>query len=167
MYDADIFQPLTELGGIVLPGFVRSNAARGTGSSNECPKSSCVLVLKRISDGAMCLVVAVHLESGPPSETAKVETRACQLHALLAEISSISASLRAGGHTCAILVGGDFNAVREEFVFGNSDVFFDIPAVRAVQPALCRPAAAGHRASPPVPPMAQIHDDGSFRFAYQ
>jgi hypothetical protein len=61
----------------------------------------------------------------------QVRLRAAEAKALLAEVAAAAAAVRAAGRRGLILVGGDLNALREEFVYGNTDPFFASPAVRA------------------------------------
>jgi hypothetical protein len=42
---------------------------------------------------------------------------------------------------CVVVLGGDFNAVREEFVFGNQPVFFEQDGVRKIVPSRVEPVA--------------------------
>ena len=108
------------------------------------------------ADGVHFLVAAVHLESGSPSDGAKVELRAAQLRALLADLDARVAALAPALGQCAVVLGGDLNALREEFVHGNTEIFFECAAVRGVEPALKRPAAGAERQEPPSPPVASL-----------
>eukprot|EP00037_Helgoeca_nana_P028429 m.334402 g.334402 ORF g.334402 m.334402 type:complete len:626 (-) comp27755_c0_seq1:83-1960(-) len=124
IFDADVFEPMASdtLPGVHIPSYVRSMAAQGAGG--ECtiaPKSSCVVLLRRRAKDhatSLYLVAAVHLDSAPATNIAKVRTRRRQVRALLAEISTAVTSLASAGHCGVVLVGGDFNGERAEFVYG-------------------------------------------------
>lgn len=117
------------------------------------PKSSCILMLRQRCSGstegqgqavpragALLLVCAVHLESAQPSDTRKVLLRRQKVRAMLSEVSGLAKSLlAAGAPPCTVVIGGDFNAIREEFVHGNSEDFFASPGAKAVKPAFHRP----------------------------
>jgi hypothetical protein len=122
------------------------------------PKSSCVALLRRRSDSALFVVIAVHLESAPPSDTYSARLRAVQLRALLKHLSSLVQQLKAAGQSCKIFVGGDFNTLQEEFVYGTTEEFWQSEGVRAVQPPL-RPPKAGN-APAPEPPVAWFDGAG-------
>ena len=149
LFDANEYEP-ADLPGLEVPGYVRSVQEQGGGeaASAYLPKSSCMVLLRRRSpapksggdDGCtLLLAVAVHLESAPPSDGKKVRTRRAQLRAVLGEISLAGRALAAAGMRCAVALGGDFNALKEEFVFGNGEAFFASPGAAAVHPALRRP----------------------------
>lgn len=111
-------------------------------ADSVAPKSSCVALLRRRSDhppSPYLLVVALHLASAPPSDSPIVALRRLQLHALLEEVGGVCDQLRARGCPCKVLVGGDFNAVREELVYGNGDDFFACKAVSSTRPPWQRP----------------------------
>lgn len=122
------------------------------------PKSSCVALLSRRSDFALFVVIAVHLESAPPSDTYNTRLRAVQLRALLSHVSSLVQQLKAAGQSCTIVVGGDFNTVQEEFVYGTTEEFWQCEGVRAVQPPLRRPKDGF--APAPEPPVARLDGAG-------
>lgn len=122
------------------------------------PKSSCVALLRRRSDSALFIVIAVHLESAPPSDTYNVRMRAVQLRALLEHLSSLVQRLKAAGQSCTMFVGGDFNTLQEELVYGTTEEFWQCESVRAVQPPLRRPKE--ELAPAPEPPVARFDDAG-------
>ena len=63
----------------------------------------------------------------------------------------------------ATCMAGDFNALREEYVYGNTRAFFDSHAVKAVRPSLRRPAPTAPLVSPPEPPLASLGPMGELR----
>ena len=160
LFDAELFERAELPSGIEVPPHARSAKERGDAAEaaesalafRAAPKSSCIVLLRRLVDGLLFLVCAAHLESGKPSDTVKVALRAHELRAMLIEIEGIVADLE----RCVIIVGGDLNALREEFVSGNSDAFFDAPAVAAVRPTLKRPAANSARSAAPQPPIGRL-----------
>ena len=97
--------------------------------------------------------------------------RAVQMRALLEELDALGAGLRAAGLRAVLLVGGDLNAVREEFVHGNGDAFYASDGVRAIRPALKRPAHGGEVAAAATlwgeaaQPLASLGTDGALRLA--
>ena len=127
------------------------------------PKNSCVVLLRRRTDGVLILTVALHLESGPPSDSRKVEWRAAQVRATLAEVDAFAAALSACGERALLVVGGDFNALREEFVHGNEVAFFTAASVAAVKPRLRPPAPGVSIARAPDPPFASLGPSGELR----
>lgn len=143
---------------------VRSDHERGGGTSEVSPKSSCLCLLERKADKILVFVAAVHLDSDPPSVTKKVLCRHEQMRAVLSEIGSFTKMSALAGRTCIFMICGDFNALREEFVYGNSDDFYAAAAVLAVQPTLPRPPVNAPRAAAPDPPIAYIATDGTIRF---
>ena len=167
MFDAAAFEREGALGGVALPAKVRSAKERGDGECRIAPKNSCVALLRRRGDGALFLVVAVHLESGPSSDTKKVALRAAAARAIAGECEGVLAALREARRRCILVVGGDFNGPREEFVHGNSDAFFRCRGVAAVEPPLKRPAATAPIAGPPEPPVASLGAAGQLRLRCQ
>ncbi|CAE8588404.1 unnamed protein product [Polarella glacialis] len=137
LFDGHVFERLLAVAEQDIPSQVEGERA---------PKSSAVVLLRHRSSGVLCLVMAVHLESGPPSKTSAVRLRSAQTQALLASVAKLAALLRSQGERCAVFVGGDFNAVREEFISGNTPDFYETPD--AVQPE------AGYRA-PPCGPSSE------------
>ena len=84
---------------------------------------------------------------------------------MLEEISEQAQALAAAGQRCVVVVGGDLNAVREEFVLGNAPPFFDHAAVQAVRPKLELPPVAADISPPPRPAVARVAaEDGTLRF---
>jgi len=126
-------------------------------------KSSCVAVLRRKCDGVLFVVCAAHLESGKPSDSAKVRYRAKQMRTLLAAVGRLAAALRRSSLPAVVILGGDLNALREEFVLGNSSAFYEAPSVAAVTPRLKRPATDVPAAPPPEPPFACLGAAGELR----
>jgi len=137
LYDGDEFEHLSHVEDFVVPSRVRSEKERGTGTVLRAPKSSCMMLLRRLVDDALFLVAAVHLESGPASNSAKVLLRQHELRAVLEELSLAARILNAQGRSCTLVVAGDFNALREEFALGNGDDFY--AATAAHLPQLARP----------------------------
>ncbi|CAK0792104.1 unnamed protein product, partial [Prorocentrum cordatum] len=90
MFDSDQFERVEELGGVKVAQTIQEQ-------HGVCPKSSCVVLLRRRGDAALVLVAAVHLESAPPSDSAKVQLRAGQLRATLAHLSETATPLRPPG----------------------------------------------------------------------
>ena len=109
LYDAEVFEVAT-VPGVQLPNKVRSAKDRGeaplVGGLDAPPKNSCVLLLRRRADETLVLVISVHMESGPPSDSRKVEVRAAQLRALLAECAELMGALAAQGQRALLVVGG-------------------------------------------------------------
>ena len=71
------------------------------------------------------------------------------VRATLDAISTICNAISAAGEHCVVVLAGDFNAIREEFVLGNGAAFFDSTSTgnsagaAAVRPAFRRPAFGG------------------------
>lgn len=169
LYDPHVYEHV-ELAGVALPTRVRSSRERGDGVNgthgalaDAAPKNSCVAALRRTADGVTLVVVAVHLESGPPSDSKKVELRAAQVRALLVEVEGIARALAAASVHALLVVGGDFNALREEFVHGNGAAFYAAPSVAAVRPTLKPPANGAAVAAAPSPPLARLGDGGELQ----
>ena len=166
LYDAEAFER-AQLATVDVPSMIRLATERGeqpaAGGADVPPKNSCVALLRRLADGLLVLVISVHLESGPPSDSRKVELRAAQVHSLLAECTHLAGALAAAGYRAALVVGGDFNALREEFVHGNTAAFFDAPAVGAVRPPLKRAPRDARLALAPEPPIASLGPSGELR----
>merc|ERR1740121_1287647 len=161
-FDSEKFEQLEQLKGYpVRPSVdaieVDSWDHPGT-RTTVTPKSSCVALLRRRTDSALFVVIAVHLESAPPSDTYKARMRAVQLRALLKHLSSLVQKLKAAGQSCTMFVGGDFNTLQEEFVYGTTEEFWQCEGVRAVQPPLRRPKEG--LAPAPEPPVARFDDAG-------
>lgn len=72
-----------------------------------------MLLRPRAVPNTLVLVIAVHLESGKPSDSAKVKLRQAQAHAISSELSKLTSELRTAGHRVAVVVGGDWNGLRE------------------------------------------------------
>jgi endonuclease/exonuclease/phosphatase family metal-dependent hydrolase len=164
-FDSERFEQLEEFqGDPVRPGVdvieVESWAQPGK-SKTVAPKSSCVALLRQRVDSALFVVIAVHLESAPPSDTYSTRLRAAQLRALLRHLSSLVQQLKAAGYSCTIVVGGDFNTLLEEFVYGTEEEFWQSESVRAVQPPLLRPQEGMVPA--PDPPVARLDAAGRVR----
>ena len=180
-YDSNEFEALTgqtlndawraQLGGV--PRAVRSDAERGVGPSTASPKSSCMLLLCRKADGLVILILAVHLTSGKPSDGAKVAARAAELRAVRSELSLLAvrfshAGLASGGGGLGglgLIVCGDFNALREEFVMGNTDDFFGAPAIAAALPPFSRRAPGAAAVQSIGPPVANLKIDGTIQLS--
>jgi len=146
MFDSEQFAAVAEdelaalgVASPLLPGSVRSQNEQGTGESPVRPKSSCVLLLRQRESSSLVLVAAVHLESGPPSDTKKVGLRRQQVRALLSEVSQIAKMLLQAGLKCTVALGGDYNATREEFVHGNLPTFYNCSGTKAIRPPLQAP----------------------------
>ncbi|KAL1530556.1 hypothetical protein AB1Y20_001457 [Prymnesium parvum] len=187
VFDSDLYEQI-QIPGVAESAFVRSAREKGEGSSRVSPKNSAVALLRHREEGVVLLVVALHLESGAPSDSSKVRLRADQLRALFAELDTQVALLRAarqskgtqdstgakeraaaaatapmGGAPYVVIVAGDFNAIREEFVHGNGPSFFNTPGATGVRPPLKRPAADTDTVPAPSPPFAAFHADGRLR----
>lgn len=175
VYDRNRFEPVFDLadcgrdddkggGSRPMPTKVRSvPASAATGSyagKPVAPKSSCISLLRRVDDGWLFLVIAVHLESGKPSDTFKVAARAEQMRAILDHTGELSAELKQRGCACTVVLAGDMNALREEFVLGNTDAFFECSSVANVRPKLRPPPASAARWEVAVPPMAELGASG-------
>ena len=166
VYDADLFEEATVATcGVEVPKAIRSLRERGAAESAVAPKSSRVLLLRRKADGRLLLLLAAHLESGKPSDSVKVALRAAQLKALLGELEEAASALRQAGRQAVLIVAGDLNAVREEFLYGNSDAFFEAPGVQAIVPPLRRPSHGAARVEPPEPPLAKLGESGELCLA--
>jgi len=120
VFDCEMFDQVTSLAGVKIPEQISADGA---------PKSSSVVLLRHRTAGHLCLIVAVHLESGPSTDSDKVRKRQVQTEVLLAEVHALVSSL--SGEHGLVLIGGDFNALREEFVLGTGDEFFSTAAVDA------------------------------------
>lgn len=181
LYDSAEFEPVHELPGDgsnselrVIPGVVRSLKEQGLGESAVRPKSSCMLLLRQhcrdniegqadSSAGQLLLVCAVHLESAQPSDTRKVLLRRQQVRAMLSEVSGVAKSLlAAGAPPCTVAIGGDFNAIREEFLHGNSGEFFACAGTQLVKPAF-RPPVTPVGADEMGDPIAVLEAGGPLR----
>eukprot|EP00931_Biecheleriopsis_adriatica_P065588 TRINITY_DN40091_c0_g1_i1.p1 TRINITY_DN40091_c0_g1~~TRINITY_DN40091_c0_g1_i1.p1 ORF type:complete len:692 (+),score=139.46 TRINITY_DN40091_c0_g1_i1:128-2077(+) len=160
LFDGDVFEHLTDVDGVTVPVAARSDKERGVGDDPYAPKSSCMLLLKHKSTSTLVLAGAFHLESSPPSDSKKVLQRRAQVKAFLAEVSLAAESLASAGHRCLFVFGGDFNALREEFVHGTGDAFFASPGVQSVIPKLAQPKVA---VDAPEPSFARLAEDGSLR----
>eukprot|EP01065_Artemidia_motanka_P013607 TRINITY_DN17591_c0_g1_i1.p1 TRINITY_DN17591_c0_g1~~TRINITY_DN17591_c0_g1_i1.p1 ORF type:complete len:623 (+),score=218.18 TRINITY_DN17591_c0_g1_i1:77-1870(+) len=145
LYDADVLEHVRELSGAALPTRM---------TSRYVPKSHCIALLRSLGSGALFLVVAVHLESSPPSDSRKVMVRREQVLSTLRCVSEIAGSVAAGGGLTVALCG-DFNAVREEFVHGNTPAFFEEAAVAAIVPPVAKPVG---ECTPPAEGLARIED---------
>ena len=128
LYDEEIFTPVIqgEFEGLHLPGFIRSEVEQGiAGGVSKCPKSSCLVLLRQKVDREagreLHLVVAVHLASAPPSDSDTVRLRRAQIRSILSEISGIAAYFRERRIPCVVILGGDFNALREEFLHRHDE----------------------------------------------
>ena len=166
VYDADLFEEATVATcGVEVPNAIRSLRERGAAESAVAPKSSRVLLLRRKADGRLLLLLAAHFESGKPSDSIKVALRAAQLKALLGELEEAASALRRAGRQAVLIVAGDLNAVREEFLYGNSAAFFEAPGVRAIVPPLRRPSHSAARVEPPEPPLAKLGESGELCLA--
>jgi hypothetical protein len=59
-----------------------------------------------------------------------------------------------------VIVAGDFNAVREEFVYGNGPDFFATPSVTAVEPKLAHPTVGAELAPDELlPAIARLDEE--------
>ena len=87
----------------------------------------------------MALVVAVHFDSGLPMKTSVVKKRAQSLRRVLTVLEAALTELHAANEKCLVFLGGDFNAVREEFVYGNTDEFYSCEGVCALKPDYLKP----------------------------
>ena len=167
VYDARVFEHVPDL----VPGLptaVRSDAQAGRvgpgggAASADSPKSSCLCVLRRRADGLAFLVLAVHFESGTPAVTAKVRLRSRQLCACLAELDHAVRAIRLAGLRAAVLLCGDLNAVREEFVHGNTEAFFESRRIAGATRAHKRPAGGAAHRFAAAPGTAELGGAPSF-----
>lgn len=158
LYDALRFAPAGSPGSVAIPRFARSAHECGDADGDTAhPKSSAIVLLRRLADGMLHLVCAAHLESGKPSDTLKVALRAREMRALLAEVDAAAAAIaQSTAGACVVVLCGDLNALREEFVHGNTDAFYACEGVTKVMPRLKRPRADAARADPPKPPIARL-----------
>lgn len=160
IFNTELFEPLPEISGITLPRAFRSVRDIGAGDCTLAPKSSCLVLLQCRGSGTLIIVGAVHLDSAPPADSKKVLVRQAQIKSVLAEVSLAARSLAEVGQRCLFILGGDFNALREEFVLGNGDDFYAAPGVAAVRPRMDRPLET----VPPLEPaVAELAEDGSLR----
>lgn len=176
LFDSTEFETV-DVDGVHVPGIVRSQAEQGTGESPVRPKSSCLVLLRRRPDAAqkkhkigvelsLVLVGAMHMESAPPSDSHKVALRRQQLRALLSEISLIAQDMLKQGLRCTVLLGGDFNAIREESVHGNTDKFYECQGTQHVRPALQRPKDGTALSEEAMgSPIARIDEGGGLMLA--
>ena len=116
------------------------------------------MLLQERTSGALLLVAACHLESGKPGSRSKVLRRKEEVISLVSELERTLAWFAARSIYCGVIVGGDFNALREEFVLGNGAAFFACPPIKAVQPPL-KPSRE-EVVLPPDPPLARIGSRG-------
>ena len=101
-----------------MPTKCAASASAATGSAGKpvAPKSSCISLLRRVEDGWLFLVIAVH-ESGKPVTHPRWPPRQRAGHPP-SRMSSAGSSFGAVRVHCVL--AGDMNALREEFVFGNT-----------------------------------------------
>lgn len=120
VFDTRCFDPLPLESFPGIPPVVRSQSERGVGDCKIAPKSSCIVLLRRprteTSEELLYLVVSVHLDSAPPSNLTKVRIRRQQLRAVLEEVRIAVKTLKGSGRSGVVVIGGDFNAERTEFV---------------------------------------------------
>jgi len=155
LYDADLFEPLDELAGVTIERVVPPAA-----TTEVSPKSSCAVLLRRRTDALLVLLIALHLESAPPSDSKKVGLRQLQTRAALDHLSKTGGALAAAGQRVLLVLGGDFNALAPELLHGNSEPLWEAPEVTRVQPALRRPPEGVARVAPPSPPLARAASGG-------
>ena len=164
--------------GLPGDGAVRSQESRGIeGGSKEMPKSSCMVLLQRRGsdhgqpgseapsdkEPLLVLVIAVHLQSAAPSDTAKVTKRRLQLRSTLSEIAAAAKAVKDKGRQALVCLGGDFNAVREEFVWGNGPDFYKCTTTQAIRPPLAKPVDLNGalQGADLEPKLAKMSADGS------
>ena len=162
--------------GLPSDGAVRSQVSRGIeGGSKEMPKSSCMVLLQRREsdhgqpgreapsdkEPLLVLVIAVHLQSAAPSDTAKVTKRRLQLRSTLSEIAAAAKAVKDKGRQALVCLGGDFNAVREEFVWGNGPDFYGCTTTQAIRPSLAKPVNGALQGADLEPKLAKMAADGS------
>jgi endonuclease/exonuclease/phosphatase family metal-dependent hydrolase len=104
------------------------------------PKNSCVTRLKMKDADVEVFVAAVHLESGDPGQVKAVRRRARAMEKIRRRVEEQVKEWKAEGVKGLVLVGGDFNSVREEFVYGNGRDFFDSAGVKKIVPQKAEPA---------------------------
>lgn len=173
LFDEMIYEKVS-MPGVAEINFVRSPRERGAGESPFSPKSSALALLRHQVEGELLLMLALHLESGPSSDSNKVRLRSAQMQAVLSEleaqIQAIKEALnapsqapeRAGGGTlqCTVVIAGDLNAIREEFVYGNGPSLFESRGAAQISPPLKRPAAGAEVVPSPSPAFAEVNEDG-------
>jgi len=126
---------------------------------DNAPKANCVRVLQRKADKALFLVAAVHFESGESRDARKAGLRQKQMKAILGHLKSLALAAKEDGQMGKIILGGDFNAMAEEFVYGTEKDFWTSRAVTAVTPSLERPAEDSTPVLAPDPAFAAIVSD--------
>jgi len=130
-FASDIFESLQTIEDVEIPSQI---------SGDEEPKSSSVAFLRHRESGSLYLVIGVHLESGPPSTSEKIQMRWDQMNDTLSFISSkLIKPLKSRSLEFSVLLCGDFNAVREEFLHGNGPDFCATGIAKKAQ--FAKPAA--------------------------
>eukprot|EP00929_Paragymnodinium_shiwhaense_P077663 TRINITY_DN40019_c0_g1_i1.p1 TRINITY_DN40019_c0_g1~~TRINITY_DN40019_c0_g1_i1.p1 ORF type:complete len:636 (-),score=111.12 TRINITY_DN40019_c0_g1_i1:58-1965(-) len=127
LYCSTVFERVTTVGRNKIPTCISADFG------GIAPKSSAVALLRDRKTHLLSLMVAVHLESGPPSNPAKVRLRWKQTQGMLCHVAALAAQVRSAGESCCVLVCGDFNAVREEFLYGNGPELYRAPAIVAAE----------------------------------
>jgi len=85
-----------------------------------------------------------------------------QIRCLQEEIGGLCEQLRSRGLSAKLLLGGDFNAMREELLHGNGDAFFGCAAVAATQPPWKKPISGSEvTAASAGAASCRMADDGS------
>merc|ERR1712194_740882 len=78
-FASDTFERLRTISDLDIPEQI---------SGKEEPKSSCVALLRHRETGALYLIVGVHLESGPPSTSVKIQLRWDEMNQTLTFMST-------------------------------------------------------------------------------
>ena len=127
----------------------------------HAPKSStCAMLAPTATDqtDVQIFVVAVHLESGDPSNGKAVRRRAVAMGNIRTRVEEVVRKWKQNATRGVVVVGGDFNSVREEFVHGNADEFFACEGVERIRPRKPRPQES--EVFKPEVPYAKIDPEG-------
>ena len=103
-----------------LPAPTAAGIGRGAGSAADDASESFSLD-STMPDLPLVLACTVHLSSAPSSDTRKVKHRRGEMRATLHELSQAVALIKSQDRCCVVVLSGDFNAIREEFVLGNGE----------------------------------------------
>merc|ERR1712217_169135 len=152
-FASDVLERIPEIAEITIPDRI---------SGPKEPKSSCVALLRHRASSSLILVAGVHLESGPPSNSSKIVMRWDQMRDTLQFLGNLIQRLKRAGLEFAVVLCGDFNAVREEFLHGNTQAFFETAIGR--QGTFANPAAELDRWGPDKRQFgAEISENGELR----
>ena len=92
-----------------------------------------------------------------------VTKRRLQLRSTLSEIAAAAKAVKDKGRQALVCLGGDFNAVREEFVWGNGPDFYGCTTTQAIRPPLAKPVDLNGalQGADLEPKLAKMAADGS------